>query len=299
MFRQSVLCLRSGDLDTVEDAVSSTLGNGGAAKALRLSFHDCVGGCDGCLNLDDEDNAGLEDIVNTLEQVYADNNLSELLSRADFWAYTAILAVERAVRTNNRNCDSAECAVVTPVFNFQYGRVDCDTAPSTDANVGHPPGDLDHDGLVTYFADNFGFNENETVALMGAHTLGGAATANSGHRGTWVSGERSLFNKNYYTIMVDASNGWSQRNVARRNGNAKYQWNSDAGFMLNADMAIYKDIQLDSTGASACTYEDCAMTPTADLVTAYAASNDLWMTDFVAVFTKMINHGNSVLRDLE
>ena len=37
-------------------------------------------------------------------------------------------------------------------------------------------------GLVTYFADNFGFNENETVALMGAHTLGGAATANSGHR---------------------------------------------------------------------------------------------------------------------
>ena len=36
--------------------------------------------------------------------------------------------------------------VIFSVFNFQYGRVDCDTAPSTDANVGHPPGDLDHDG---------------------------------------------------------------------------------------------------------------------------------------------------------
>jgi hypothetical protein len=23
-------------------------------------FHDCVGGCDGCINLDNDDNAGLE-----------------------------------------------------------------------------------------------------------------------------------------------------------------------------------------------------------------------------------------------
>ena len=34
----------------------------GSAKArmVRLTFHDCVGGCDGCLNVNDPDNAGLE-----------------------------------------------------------------------------------------------------------------------------------------------------------------------------------------------------------------------------------------------
>ena len=34
----------------------------GSAKPamVRLTFHDCVGGCDGCLNLEDPDNAGLE-----------------------------------------------------------------------------------------------------------------------------------------------------------------------------------------------------------------------------------------------
>ena len=293
--------MTSADLDTISDAVSTSdvLSSGGAAKALRLSFHDCVGGCDGCLNLDDEDNAGLEDIVTSLEAVYADNNFSELLSRADFWAYTGILAVERSVKTNNRNCVSDDCSVTTPVFNFQYGRVDCDTAPSTDANVGHPGSNLDYDGLIAYFEDNFGFNENETVALMGAHTLGGASRANSGHAGSWVTGERAWFNKNYYSIMIDAANAWTQTDISSRNEDAIYQWNSDAGFMLNADMAIYKDIQVDSTGMSACTYDDCTASPTADLVDTYAGSNDVWMDDFVAVFTKMINHGTFTLMDLD
>ena len=288
--------MTSTDLDTISDAVSSAgaLSTGNGATALRLSFHDCVGGCDGCLNLDNEDNAGLEDIVTLLEEVYADNNFSELLSRADFWAYVGILAIERTVRNNNNNCDSDDCSVTTPVFNFQYGRVDCDTAPSTDADVGLPGSNLDYDGLTSYFEDNFGFNENETVALMGAHTLGGARRTNSGHSGSWVTGERGWFNKNYYSIMIDAANAWTQTVIT-----TIYQWDSDAGFMLNADMAIYKDIQVDSTGLSACTYDECTASPTADLVTAYAGSNDVWMDDFVAVFTKMINHGTSTLKDLD
>ena len=27
--------------------------------SLRLAFHDCVGGCDGCINVNNHDNAGL------------------------------------------------------------------------------------------------------------------------------------------------------------------------------------------------------------------------------------------------
>ena len=33
---------------------------------------------------------------------------------------------------------------------------------------------------MSYFASNFGFNPNETVALMGAHNVGVAANPNSG-----------------------------------------------------------------------------------------------------------------------
>ena len=35
-------------------------------------------------------------------------------------------------------------------------------------------------GLMSYFSENFGFSANETVALMGVHTMGRAATNNSG-----------------------------------------------------------------------------------------------------------------------
>eukprot|EP00121_Abeoforma_whisleri_P016164 Awhi_evm1s14843 len=36
-------------------------------KLVRLSFHDCVGGCDGCINLNNPENNGLGPIVDTLE----------------------------------------------------------------------------------------------------------------------------------------------------------------------------------------------------------------------------------------
>jgi hypothetical protein len=34
--------------------------------------------------------------------------------------------------------------------------------------------------LMSYFSRNFGFTANETVAIMGAHNMGAAATTNSG-----------------------------------------------------------------------------------------------------------------------
>ena len=42
------------------------------AKMIRIGFHDCVGGCDGCLNVDNDSNAGLSGIVATLEDLFND-----------------------------------------------------------------------------------------------------------------------------------------------------------------------------------------------------------------------------------
>ena len=87
-------------------------------KALRLAFHDCLkyedgtGGCDGCLNLYDQgtnvktDNNGLQPIAALLELIYQDPNFppkaqameSSLFdlgkSRADLWAFAALIAVD-------------------------------------------------------------------------------------------------------------------------------------------------------------------------------------------------------------
>ena len=48
------------------------------AKMIRIGFHDCVGGCDGCLNVDNDSNAGLSGIVATLEDLYTDEVLTPL-----------------------------------------------------------------------------------------------------------------------------------------------------------------------------------------------------------------------------
>eukprot|EP00756_Hemistasia_phaeocysticola_P021494 Hpha_TRINITY_DN15778_c1_g7::TRINITY_DN15778_c1_g7_i2::g.40662::m.40662 len=110
---------------------------------LRLAFHDCLkytdntGGCDGCLNFhrgfvgdlpgpfyrlqlnlaDISENNGLQGIAKILEEMYVNGkfpkNTPELAvslrdsgkSRADWWAFCGIAAVEYAIETNNGVCD--------------------------------------------------------------------------------------------------------------------------------------------------------------------------------------------------
>ena len=61
----------------------------------------------------------------SLEEVYLANSFGDLLSRADFWAYTGILALKKAVGVNNRNCDTDEtdCTVVSP--GMKVGKYSC------------------------------------------------------------------------------------------------------------------------------------------------------------------------------
>jgi len=65
---------------------------------LSAGFHSCVGGCDGCINLNEGDNSGLEDLHNALNVEYDNLNLAKLnISRADFWALAATVATEMAI----------------------------------------------------------------------------------------------------------------------------------------------------------------------------------------------------------
>ena len=69
--------------------------------------------------------------------------------------------------------------------------------------------------------------------------------------------------------------------------------------LLNVDVALYKDIVVDSDGESSCDFDSCAAAATADLVEEFAASNDVWMPEFTKVYTKMLAHGATSLSDLD
>ena len=89
---------------------------------LRLTFHSCVGGCDGCLNVNDPDNAGLENLVADLEEVYQSEGLADIISRADLWALLGIWAVEETIDKSNEEC--GDCDTVPDLqVEFQWGRV--------------------------------------------------------------------------------------------------------------------------------------------------------------------------------
>ena len=88
---------------------------------VRLTFHDCVGGCDGCLNVNDQENAGLGDLVASLEAVYQSGGLSDIISRPDMWALLGIWAVEQTIAKNNEECE--DCGTVPDLkVDFKWGR---------------------------------------------------------------------------------------------------------------------------------------------------------------------------------
>jgi hypothetical protein len=167
---------------------------------IRLAFHDCIGGCDGCLNLAQPDNRGMELPLAGLEAVYRKHNFGAAISRADFWALAGQLAVERALRNSknpqNPSCLTPDCsstprdAVSAVLSTFRVGRVDCPTSPVTGRVDNIPTARVQDD--TPFFAAEFGLTAEETVALMGAHNLGLATTKNSGYSGVFVTGQAGV-----------------------------------------------------------------------------------------------------------
>ena len=151
----------------------------------RLAFHDCVGGghCDGCINHTLPDNAGLKTYTDALDIGY--NSISATMSRTDFYALASLTALKRATFYTDIPFTALEDG------KFKVGRIDCSLSPNEDAapNIPFPSGDFHNSQTLNFFVLEFGFNADETVALLGAHTLGRAHAKDSGYEGKWVSGK--------------------------------------------------------------------------------------------------------------
>ena len=152
---------------------------------MRLRFHDCVGGCDGCVNLSNPDNNGLELPIDQLAPIVKEYTGTGI-TQADVWAIAA---------QNNAAQDYEVAWYGCPTFNDITGK----GGPNPEL----PSADLDSRSLGLFFLNEFQFTPRETAAILGAHSLGELSQTNSGFTGQWVRRNDVLDNV-YYAEIVGA-----------------------------------------------------------------------------------------------
>jgi len=244
------------------------------ANVVRLAFHFCVGdgGCDGCINMDVPDNAGLELSVDYLD-ARADAWLEAGLSKADLYALASMVAANMALGNNGWDSD---------LSNFEIGRTDC-----SDPDLFEEFPDA-HRAPFQFFEENFGFNADETTILFGAHTLGRAQLGNSGFNGFWTNNQLELGNEFFERIEDDP---WDQEAV----GNGNFQWDQNNRFALNADMFLVRNLNPDANGReinNGCRndFDNCPDAPTLPLVESFLGNQGevRFQNAFKDVYVRML-----------
>lgn len=281
-------------------------------KFVRLGFHDCVGGCDGCVDLLNPDNKGLEVAITVLEPIVAEFAVNGV-TRPDIWTLAALTYADR---------HQGRPRIAFP-FKW-YGRPTCETLYTVCRNVTEeevpcsatqgphralPSSNLDTHGILDYFDKTFGLDAQETVALMGAHTLGKVQRTNSGFVGDGWDSDPSLLDNAYFTGLVGGNstndtlanlvNGipnWKRVliNNADLDGSTlpnRHQWQQGNKVMFNSDISLVRDFQgrIRPNGKVRCSFTGRNACPAALLTIRHAAlyqnNNMLWVEDFRDVFT--------------
>ena len=154
-------------------------------------------------------------------------------SRADLWAYAAKVAVEYSIERNNFHCEnkpnddewsgsfigpSEDCQrllnddqcklILEREITFRYGRKDCipddlEHPYKTSKHEKHPNPEGNGDNTLDFFKSEFNFSGRESVAIMGAHTLGKMTQEHSLLKYSWTSRGGHIFNNGYYRNIVD------------------------------------------------------------------------------------------------
>ncbi|CCG82859.1 Cytochrome c peroxidase,mitochondrial [Taphrina deformans PYCC 5710] len=195
-------------------------------------------------------NAGLHVARERLEAV---RNKHPWISFSDLWTLAGVAAIQEM--------SGGECVVP-----WRPGRQDRDVAFCTpDGRL--PDASLDQGHLRNIFY-RMGFNDQEIVALSGAHALGRCHTDRSGFSGPWTFSPTVLTN-DYYKLLLEER--WSYKPWQ---GPKQFEDVSTKSLMmLPTDMALIKDKKLKPH------------------VEAYAKDSNLFMNDFSKVFVKLLELG--------
>eukprot|EP00842_Homolaphlyctis_polyrhiza_P001691 jgi/Hompol1/2522/HPOL_000077-RA len=197
-------------------------------------------------------NAGLQHARAFLEPI---KKKHPAISYADLWTLAGVVSIE---------------AMGGPVIPWRSGRKDYD--PSTVRPAQIPPNgrlpdaSQGHDHLRKIFY-RMGFNDQEIVALSGAHALGRCHTDRSGYTGPWTY-TPNRFSNQYFVLLTKIK--WQKK---KWDGPEQYADPDDELMMLPSDMALIWDPEF------------------AKYVKIYAEDKDRFYKDFSAAFDKLLELG--------
>ena len=219
-------------MNNLEKEIETTLvnENGNACPlALRLAWHACgtfskhdgTGGSNGATmrfppEKDDVANNGL-DIARDILKPVEDNNSN--VSTSDIWA----LAGKKAIELTGG-----------PPINFSFGRTDKKDGNSCPPIGRLPDGEKGAQHLREVFY-RMGFNDQEIVALSGAHTLGKCHEDRSGFEGPWTS-DPLRFDNEYFKNLLEKK--WT---LKEWDGKPQFVDETNKLMMLPTDIALIND----------------------------------------------------------
>ena len=238
--------------------------------ATRVAWHsagtfdatDGSGGSDGATmrfepEKSDPANAGLSIIRDMLHPVKVNH---PELSEADLWGLAGSMAVE---------------FLGGPAIPYQFGRSDDSDGQRCPAHGRLPDASQGADHLRKTFG-RMGFNDQEIVALSGAHTLGRCHLARSGFDGPWTK-TALTFNNEYFKNLMGLE--WRPKEW---DGPLQYEdVDTRSLMMLPTDMALRTD-----PGFSAFAQK-------------YAGNEGVFFKDFAAAFGKLLSLGAPVTLEPE
>ena len=198
------------------------------------------------------------------------------------------IAIEYAQELDDRYDDKL------PTIPFYFGRKDCHSSPYGREHKSFPNALRGWDESYGWFNRNFGMNQQETIAILGAHTLGKTHEHYSGFgTKTWVK-EPWILNNYYYASLIFEQ--WSQHRVnCDCEFGCKYEWSDpkDEYLMLNSDMCLFYDIEPDEDGYVYCPSKDYPeqRDEIRDVTVSYGTNNQLWLNDFAYSWEMMITAG--------
>jgi hypothetical protein len=200
---------------------------------------------DGCVDGNFPGNGGLEPTIAALNALWAPKHCAKI-SRADFWFFAAKVVVEEAAPYVQGN--SAQFRIGNFSIPFFTGRVDRASCPTVASTSSLPDAEGGADEIKRTLMDNLGLDVQHTVAILGAHSLGGAAA--SGYAGHWTINPDMFTTQFFQGMLIWA---FDAAPMQRPGQTTQQQWNIDqstsgapavtAGiFMLNTDVALIRDV---------------------------------------------------------
>ncbi|KAG0641132.1 heme peroxidase [Tuber brumale] len=193
-------------------------------------------------------NAGLKTARELLEGI---KKKHPWISYSDLWTLAAVAAIQE---------------MGGPKIPWRPGRKDGDVSACTpDGRLPDATKEQKHLRAIFY---RMGFNDQEIVALSGAHALGRCHTDRSGFDGPWTFSPTMLTN-DYYKLLLEEKWTWKKWNGPKQFEDVS----TKSLMMLPTDMALVKDKGFRKH------------------VERYAKDNDLFFREFADAFGRLLELG--------